>query len=184
MILASLSFWFIAHNTISKVIAMIYEFGVLNIKYYIPMNQAWWLAKNKNILKTCSEDVCQKSIPKPLISIILPLCISVSVKPVTEWYAFPSAVVDSDWMLGFLETWLTVGVSVFPRFLQAISYVFPVMLMIAWVLFISDFVRKLVHERELRLHEVRPKNGQICHSVVNTGLCVSIDTCYCSGHVF
>ena len=32
---------------------------------------------------------------------------------------------------------------------------FPLMLMIAWVLFVADFVKKLVHERELRLHEVR-----------------------------
>uniref|UniRef100_A0A3Q1H078 ABC transporter domain-containing protein n=1 Tax=Anabas testudineus TaxID=64144 RepID=A0A3Q1H078_ANATE len=45
------------------------------------------------------------------------------------------------------------------EFLQAISYVFPVMLMIAWVLFISDFVRKLVHERELRLHEYMKMMG-------------------------
>ena len=28
------------------------------------------------------------------------------------------------------------------------------MLMIAWVLFVADFVKKLVYERELRLHEV------------------------------
>lgn len=28
------------------------------------------------------------------------------------------------------------------------------MLMIAWVLFVADFVKRLVHERELRLHEV------------------------------
>lgn len=28
------------------------------------------------------------------------------------------------------------------------------MLMLAWVLFVADFVKKLVHERELRLHEV------------------------------
>lgn len=60
-------------------------------------------------------------------------------------------------MLDFVETRLTIGISVFPRFLQAITYVFPVMLMIAWVLFVADFVRKLVHERELRLHEVRLK---------------------------
>lgn len=26
--------------------------------------------------------------------------------------------------------------------------------MMAWVLFVADFVKKLVHERELRLHEV------------------------------
>lgn len=47
-----------------------------------------------------------------------------------------------------------VGSSVSPRFLEAISIVFPLMLMMAWVLFVADFVKKLVHERELRLHEV------------------------------
>lgn len=58
-------------------------------------------------------------------------------------------------MIGcFLATVLTVAPSVFPRYLEAISYVFPLMLMMAWVLFVADFVKKLVHERELRLHEV------------------------------
>lgn len=47
-----------------------------------------------------------------------------------------------------------VGSSVSPRYLEAISFVFPLMLMMAWVLFVADFVKKLVHERELRLHEV------------------------------
>lgn len=54
----------------------------------------------------------------------------------------------------FFATTLTVSPSVFPRYLEAISYVFPLMLMMAWMLFIADFVKKLVHERELRLHEV------------------------------
>lgn len=47
-----------------------------------------------------------------------------------------------------------VGSSVSPRYLEAISFVFPLMLMMAWMLFVADFVKKLVHERELRLHEV------------------------------
>lgn len=50
---------------------------------------------------------------------------------------------------------LTVTPCVFPRYLEAISYVFPLMLMMAWMLFVADFVKKLVHERELRLHEVK-----------------------------
>ncbi|XP_028991900.1 uncharacterized protein abca12 [Betta splendens] len=45
------------------------------------------------------------------------------------------------------------------EFLQAMSYVFPVMLMTAWVLFVADFVRRLVHERELRLHEYMKMMG-------------------------
>ncbi|MEQ2199709.1 hypothetical protein XENOCAPTIV_009190, partial [Xenoophorus captivus] len=39
------------------------------------------------------------------------------------------------------------------EYLEAISFVFPLLLMIPWVLFVADFVKKLVHERELRLHE-------------------------------
>lgn len=54
----------------------------------------------------------------------------------------------------FLSRVLTVGSCACPRFLEAISFVFPLMLMMAWVLFVADFVKKLVHERELRLHEV------------------------------
>lgn len=54
----------------------------------------------------------------------------------------------------FFATMLTVTPPVFPRYLEAISYVFPLMLMMAWMLFVADFVKKLVHERELRLHEV------------------------------
>ncbi|KAM9347110.1 glucosylceramide transporter ABCA12 [Symphorus nematophorus] len=45
------------------------------------------------------------------------------------------------------------------EYLEAISFVFPLMLMMAWVLFIADFVKKLVHERELRLHEYMKMMG-------------------------
>uniref|UniRef100_A0A3P8QCK2 ABC transporter domain-containing protein n=1 Tax=Astatotilapia calliptera TaxID=8154 RepID=A0A3P8QCK2_ASTCA len=45
------------------------------------------------------------------------------------------------------------------EYLEAISFVFPIMLMVAWVLFIADFVKKLVHERELRLHEYMKMMG-------------------------
>ncbi|XP_034550567.1 uncharacterized protein abca12 [Notolabrus celidotus] len=45
------------------------------------------------------------------------------------------------------------------EYLEAISFVFPLMLMLAWVLFVADFVKKLVHERELRLHEYMKMMG-------------------------
>ncbi|KAJ0070102.1 hypothetical protein NL108_002413, partial [Boleophthalmus pectinirostris] len=45
------------------------------------------------------------------------------------------------------------------EYLEAISFVFPLMLMIAWVLFVADFVKKLVHERELKLHEYMKMMG-------------------------
>ncbi|XP_008296369.1 ATP-binding cassette sub-family A member 12 [Stegastes partitus] len=45
------------------------------------------------------------------------------------------------------------------EYLEAISFVFPLMLMIAWVLFVAQFVKKLVHERELRLHEYMKMMG-------------------------
>ncbi|XP_068590097.1 glucosylceramide transporter ABCA12 [Cebidichthys violaceus] len=45
------------------------------------------------------------------------------------------------------------------EFLEAIAFVFPLMMMIAWVLFVADFVKKLVHERELRLHEYMKMMG-------------------------
>ncbi|KAK5861274.1 hypothetical protein PBY51_022684 [Eleginops maclovinus] len=45
------------------------------------------------------------------------------------------------------------------EYLEAISFVFPLMLMIAWLLFVADFVKKLVHERELRLHEYMKMMG-------------------------
>uniref|UniRef100_A0A7N8YF53 ATP-binding cassette, sub-family A (ABC1), member 12 n=1 Tax=Mastacembelus armatus TaxID=205130 RepID=A0A7N8YF53_9TELE len=45
------------------------------------------------------------------------------------------------------------------EYLEAISFVFPLLLMMAWVLFVADFVKKLVHERELRLHEYMKMMG-------------------------
>uniref|UniRef100_A0A3P8W266 ATP binding cassette subfamily A member 12 n=1 Tax=Cynoglossus semilaevis TaxID=244447 RepID=A0A3P8W266_CYNSE len=45
------------------------------------------------------------------------------------------------------------------EYLEAITFVFPFMLMLAWVLFVADFVKKLVHERELRLHEYMKMMG-------------------------
>ncbi|KAM7407614.1 hypothetical protein PAMA_003372 [Pampus argenteus] len=45
------------------------------------------------------------------------------------------------------------------EYLEAISFVFPLMLMIAWVLFVAEFVKKLVHEREMRLHEYMKMMG-------------------------
>lgn len=76
-----------------------------------------------------------------------------------------------------------------PRYLEAISFVFPLMLMLAWVLFVADFVKKLVHERELRLHEVmlslslqkkrKKKKIKTCHSISarNTVFLVSNMSC-------
>ncbi|XP_032422830.1 ATP-binding cassette sub-family A member 12 [Xiphophorus hellerii] len=51
------------------------------------------------------------------------------------------------------------------EYLEAISFVFPLLLMIPWVLFVADFVKKLVHERELRLHEYMKMMGvnQLSH---------------------
>ncbi|XP_070694461.1 uncharacterized protein abca12 [Pempheris klunzingeri] len=45
------------------------------------------------------------------------------------------------------------------EYLEAISFVFPLMMMMAWVLFVADFVKKLVYERELRLHEYMKMMG-------------------------
>ncbi|XP_061548446.1 glucosylceramide transporter ABCA12 [Phycodurus eques] len=45
------------------------------------------------------------------------------------------------------------------RYMEAITLVFPLMLMLAWVLFVADFVKKLVHERELGLHEYMKMMG-------------------------
>ncbi|KAG5283433.1 hypothetical protein AALO_G00042030 [Alosa alosa] len=45
------------------------------------------------------------------------------------------------------------------EYLESISFAFPLVLMIAWVLFIANFVKKLVHERELRLHEYMKMMG-------------------------
>uniref|UniRef100_A0A672GSV5 ATP-binding cassette, sub-family A (ABC1), member 12 n=1 Tax=Salarias fasciatus TaxID=181472 RepID=A0A672GSV5_SALFA len=63
---------------------------------------------------------------------------------------------------GHKVTDLAVQIQPFPYpcyFRDAISFVFPIMLMIAWVLFVADFVKKLVHERELRLHEYMKMMG-------------------------
>ncbi|KAL2081579.1 hypothetical protein ACEWY4_023432 [Coilia grayii] len=45
------------------------------------------------------------------------------------------------------------------EYLDSISFAFPLVLMIAWVLFVANFVKKLVHERELRLHEYMKMMG-------------------------
>lgn len=45
------------------------------------------------------------------------------------------------------------------EYLEAISFVFPLLLMMAWLLFVADFVKKLVYERELRLHEYMKMMG-------------------------
>ncbi|XP_056610473.1 glucosylceramide transporter ABCA12 [Triplophysa dalaica] len=45
------------------------------------------------------------------------------------------------------------------EYLNSIAFVFPMALMISWVLFIANFVKKLVHERELRLHEYMKMMG-------------------------
>ncbi|KAM9804931.1 glucosylceramide transporter ABCA12 [Neosynchiropus ocellatus] len=45
------------------------------------------------------------------------------------------------------------------EYLEAVSFIFPLMLMIAWILFVADFVRKLVYEKELRLHEYMKMMG-------------------------
>lgn len=43
----------------------------------------------------------------------------------------------------------------FYRFLTSVTYSLPFALMAAWVLFIADFVKTLVQEKDLRLYEVR-----------------------------
>ncbi|KAL4616614.1 ATP-binding cassette sub-family A member 12, partial [Arapaima gigas] len=45
------------------------------------------------------------------------------------------------------------------RYLNSMSFAFPLVLMIAWVLFVAHFVKKLVQERELRLHEYMKMMG-------------------------
>ncbi|XP_050975192.1 uncharacterized protein abca12 isoform X4 [Labeo rohita] len=44
-------------------------------------------------------------------------------------------------------------------YLNSIAFAFPMALMISWVLFVAHFVKKLVHERELRLHEYMKMMG-------------------------
>lgn len=72
-----------------------------------------------------------------------------------------SVVMVECWISGW-ESWCAVLFHtywpwifiIYLRYLNSISFAFPLVLMIAWVLFIANFVKKLVHERELRLHEV------------------------------
>ncbi|XP_052004328.1 uncharacterized protein abca12 [Xyrauchen texanus] len=45
------------------------------------------------------------------------------------------------------------------EYLNSIAFAFPMALMISWVLFVAHFVKKLVHERELRLHEYMKMMG-------------------------
>ncbi|XP_058249175.1 uncharacterized protein abca12 [Hemibagrus wyckioides] len=45
------------------------------------------------------------------------------------------------------------------EYLNSITFAFPLVLMISWVLFIANFIKKLVHERELRLHEYMKMMG-------------------------
>uniref|UniRef100_A0A672RR46 ATP binding cassette subfamily A member 12 n=1 Tax=Sinocyclocheilus grahami TaxID=75366 RepID=A0A672RR46_SINGR len=45
------------------------------------------------------------------------------------------------------------------EYLNSIAFAFPMALMISWVLFVTHFVKKLVHERELRLHEYMKMMG-------------------------
>uniref|UniRef100_A0A8C4SSP8 Uncharacterized LOC114656398 n=1 Tax=Erpetoichthys calabaricus TaxID=27687 RepID=A0A8C4SSP8_ERPCA len=45
------------------------------------------------------------------------------------------------------------------NFLYSMSYSFPLIVMLAWILFIAAFVKKLVQERELRLHEYMKMMG-------------------------
>ncbi|XP_065108171.1 uncharacterized protein abca12 [Paramisgurnus dabryanus] len=45
------------------------------------------------------------------------------------------------------------------EYLNSIAFAFPMALMISWVLFVANFVKKLVHERELRLHEYMKMMG-------------------------
>lgn len=42
----------------------------------------------------------------------------------------------------------------FYRFLTSVTYSLPFALMAAWLLFIADFVKTLVQEKDLRLYEV------------------------------
>ncbi|XP_006867848.1 PREDICTED: ATP-binding cassette sub-family A member 12 [Chrysochloris asiatica] len=45
------------------------------------------------------------------------------------------------------------------NFLTSVSYSFPIVLMVAWVVFIASFVKKLVYEKDLRLHEYMKMMG-------------------------
>ncbi|XP_021779653.2 ATP-binding cassette sub-family A member 12 [Papio anubis] len=45
------------------------------------------------------------------------------------------------------------------NFLTSVSYSLPIVLMVAWVVFIAAFVKKLVYEKDLRLHEYMKMMG-------------------------
>uniref|UniRef100_A0A9J8BP67 ATP-binding cassette, sub-family A (ABC1), member 12 n=1 Tax=Cyprinus carpio carpio TaxID=630221 RepID=A0A9J8BP67_CYPCA len=45
------------------------------------------------------------------------------------------------------------------EYLNSLAFAFPMALMTCWVLFVAHFVKKLVHERELRLHEYMKMMG-------------------------
>ncbi|XP_030743372.1 glucosylceramide transporter ABCA12 [Echinops telfairi] len=45
------------------------------------------------------------------------------------------------------------------NFLTSVSYSFPIVLMVAWVVFVAAFVKKLVYEKDLRLHEYMKMMG-------------------------
>ncbi|XP_008052045.1 ATP-binding cassette sub-family A member 12 [Carlito syrichta] len=45
------------------------------------------------------------------------------------------------------------------NFLTSVSYSLPIVLMVAWVIFIAAFVKKLVYEKDLRLHEYMKMMG-------------------------
>lgn len=49
----------------------------------------------------------------------------------------------------------------FRSFLTSVSYSLPIVLMVAWVVFIAAFVKKLVYEKDLRLHEVRRESSLV-----------------------
>ncbi|XP_049624392.1 LOW QUALITY PROTEIN: glucosylceramide transporter ABCA12 [Suncus etruscus] len=45
------------------------------------------------------------------------------------------------------------------NFLTSVSYSLPIVLMVAWVVFVAAFVKKLVYEKDLRLHEYMKMMG-------------------------
>lgn len=50
-------------------------------------------------------------------------------------------------------------------FLTSVSYSLPIVLMVAWVVFIAAFVKKLVYEKDLRLHEVCRDSPRIMNKI-------------------
>eukprot|EP00069_Balaena_mysticetus_P005171 bmy_17771T0 len=51
------------------------------------------------------------------------------------------------------------------NFLTSVSYSLPIVLMVAWVIFIAAFVKKLVYEKDLRLHELGRETRSVANSV-------------------